>query len=76
MTSYTRNIKLRRRSKHSISECVLQDSPKVNSTEFLNFSDFSAKYLLLYQEYLRGYTSVNAENLGDFREFFGRKVLN
>ena len=25
---------------------------------------------------LRGYTSVNAENLGDFREFFGRKVLN
>ena len=25
---------------------------------------------------LRGYTSVNAENLGDFREFFERKVLN
>ena len=25
---------------------------------------------------LRGYTSVNAENLGDFREFFGRKVLD
>ena len=25
---------------------------------------------------LRGYTSVNAKNLDDFREFFGRKVLN
>ena len=25
---------------------------------------------------LRGYTSVNAENLDDFWEFFGRKVLN
>ena len=25
---------------------------------------------------LRDYTSVNAENLGDFREFFGRKVPN
>ena len=26
--------------------------------------------------FLRGYTSVNAENLSDFPEFFGRKVLN
>ena len=28
------------------------------------------------EQHLRGYTSVNTENLGDFREFFGRKVLN
>ena len=26
-------------------------------------------------EALRGYTSVNTENLGDFWEFFGRKSM-
>ena len=26
--------------------------------------------------FLRGYASVNAKNLGDFREFLGRKLLN
>ena len=31
---------------------------------------------ILHVPALRGYTSVNAENLGDFRKLFGRKVLN
>ena len=37
----------------------------------------SASFVHIAEEItLRGYTSVNVENLGDFREFFGRKVVN
>ena len=47
-----------------------------------NFIQSEFQYFLIHQKSekklttLTGYTNVNAENLGDIREFFGRKVLN